>query len=192
MECEEFILPDWSPPDNPIQSERASSSLMGCEELIFPDWSPTDNPIQSERAKRASSSIMESEEFILPDWSPPDNPIQSERASSSLMECEKFILPDWSPPNNPARVLAAEGRRNPSDDNADDDDDGQQSLCWAFQFKEPPSSPSPLNQKLAETIQKRPLHSLLHSLLQLSKAIFADAARKHTTMVKCAVSMDDH
>ena len=59
------------------------------------------------------------------------------------------------------------------------------------EFKEPPSSPSPLNQKLAETIQKRPLHSLLHSLLQLSKAIFADAARKHTTMVKCAVSMDD-
>ena len=57
---------------------------------------------------------MESEEFILPDWSPPDNPIQSERASSSLMECEKFILPDWSPPNDPARVLAAEGRRNPS------------------------------------------------------------------------------
>ena len=47
---------------------------MGCEELIFPDWSPTDNPIQSERAKRASSSIMESEEFILPDWSQPDNP----------------------------------------------------------------------------------------------------------------------
>ena len=57
---------------------------------------------------------MESEEFILPDWSPPDNPIQSERASSSLMECEKFILPDWSPANDPARVLAAEGRRNPS------------------------------------------------------------------------------
>ena len=87
---------------------------MECEEFILPDWSPTDNPIQSERAKRASSSIMESEEFILPDWSPPDNPIQSERASSSLMECEKFILPDWSPPNDPARVLAAEGRRNPS------------------------------------------------------------------------------
>ena len=57
---------------------------------------------------------MECEEFILPDWSLPDNPIQSERASSSLMECEKFILPDWSPPNDPARVLAAEGRRNPS------------------------------------------------------------------------------
>ena len=30
------------------------------------------------------------------------------------MECEEFILPDWSPPNDPARVLAAEGRRNPS------------------------------------------------------------------------------
>ena len=66
---------------------------------------------------------MECEEFILPDWSPPDNPIQSERASSSLMECEKFILPDWSPPNDPTRVLAAEGRRNPSDDNENDDDD---------------------------------------------------------------------
>ena len=23
MECEELILPDWSPPDDPIQSERA-------------------------------------------------------------------------------------------------------------------------------------------------------------------------
>ena len=87
---------------------------MECEEFILPDWSPPDNPIQSERAKRASSSIMESEEFILPDWLPPENPIPSERASSSLMECEKFILPDWSPPNDPARVLAAEGRRNPS------------------------------------------------------------------------------
>ena len=93
MECEEFILPDWSPPDNPIQSERASSSLMECEEFILPDWSPPDNPIQSERAKRASSSIM---------------------------ECEKFILPDWSPPNDPARVLAAEGRRNPSVHKEDD------------------------------------------------------------------------
>ena len=64
--------------------------------------------------KRASSSIMECEVFILPDWSPPDNPIQSERASSSIMECEEFILPDWSPFDDPARVLAAEGRRNPS------------------------------------------------------------------------------
>ena len=62
---------------------------------------------------------MECEEFILPDWSPPDNPIQSERASSSLMECEKFILPDWSPSDDPARVLAAEGRRNPSNHNDD-------------------------------------------------------------------------
>ena len=25
MECEEFILSDWSPADNPIQSERANS-----------------------------------------------------------------------------------------------------------------------------------------------------------------------
>ena len=57
---------------------------------------------------------MECEVFILPDWSPPDNPIQSERASSSIMECEEFILPDWSPFDDPARVLAAEGRRNPS------------------------------------------------------------------------------
>ena len=64
---------------------------------------------------------MECEVFILPDWSPPDNPIQSERASSSIMECEEFILPDWSPFDDPARVLAAEGRRNPSDDNDDDD-----------------------------------------------------------------------
>ena len=47
---------------------------MECEEFIFSDWSPPDNPIQSERAKRASSSIMECEEFILPDWSPPDDP----------------------------------------------------------------------------------------------------------------------
>ena len=47
---------------------------MECEEFILPDWSPPDNPIQSKRAKRASSSIMEFEEFILPDWSPPDDP----------------------------------------------------------------------------------------------------------------------
>ena len=57
---------------------------------------------------------MECEEFILPDWSPHDNPIQSERANSWIMECEEFILPDWSPPDDPARVLAAEGRLNPS------------------------------------------------------------------------------
>ena len=77
MEWEEFILLDWSPSDNPVQSERAkraSSSIMECEEIILQDWSPPDIPIQSERAKRASSSIMECEEFILPDWSPPDDP----------------------------------------------------------------------------------------------------------------------
>ena len=34
------------------------------------------------------------------------------------MEWEEFILPDWSPSDDPARVLAAEGRRNPSGDNA--------------------------------------------------------------------------
>ena len=39
-----FILPDWSPPDNPIQSERASSSLMECEKFILPDWSPPNDP----------------------------------------------------------------------------------------------------------------------------------------------------
>ena len=83
-------------------------------EFFLPDWSPPDNPIQSERA---SSSIMECEEFILPDWSPPDIPIQSERASSSIMVCEEFILPDWSPFDDPARVLAAEARRNPSSSN---------------------------------------------------------------------------
>ena len=44
MECEEFIRSDWSPPDNRIQSERASSSIMECEEFILPDWSPPDNP----------------------------------------------------------------------------------------------------------------------------------------------------
>ena len=39
------------------------------------------------------------------------------------MECEEFILPDWSPSDDTARVLAAEGRRNPSDDNDDDNDE---------------------------------------------------------------------
>ena len=67
---------------------------MECEEFIFPDWSPPDNPIQSERAKRTSSSITECEEFMFPDWLPPDNPIQSKRANSLKMECEEFILPD--------------------------------------------------------------------------------------------------
>ena len=46
---------------------------MECEEFILPDWSPPDDPIQSERAKHANSSIMECEEFILSDWSPPDD-----------------------------------------------------------------------------------------------------------------------
>ena len=54
-----------------------------------------------------------------PDWSPPDNPIQSERASSSIIECEEFILPDWSPHDDPARVLAAEGRWNPTIHNSE-------------------------------------------------------------------------
>ena len=118
MECEEFLLSDWSPPDNRIQSERAkraNSWIMECEEFILPDWSPPDNPIQSERA---SSSLMGCEELIFLDWSPPDNPIQSEHASSSIMECEEFILPDWSPSDDPARVLAAEGSRNPSISNS--------------------------------------------------------------------------
>ena len=76
-------------------------------------WSPPDNPIQFERA---SSLIMEFEDFILPAGPPPDDPIQSERAkhaSSSIMECEEFILPDWSPPDDPARVLVAVGRLKP-------------------------------------------------------------------------------
>jgi hypothetical protein len=47
---------------------------MECEEFILLDWSPPDNPIQSERAKRSNSGIMKCEEFILPDWSPPDDP----------------------------------------------------------------------------------------------------------------------
>ena len=69
--------------------------------------------------KRANSWITECEEFILSDWSPPDNLIQSERANSWITECEEYILPDWSPPHDPARVLAAEGRRNPSNHNDD-------------------------------------------------------------------------
>ncbi len=76
-------------------------------------------------------STMKCEEFIFSDWSPPDNPIKSERAkraSSSIMECEEFILPDWSPPDDPARVLAAEGRRNPSICNH------KQCLCKIFQL----------------------------------------------------------
>ena len=48
MECEEFILPDWSSPDNPIKSERAkqhparpgrlwpSDDYDDCENLIMP------------------------------------------------------------------------------------------------------------------------------------------------------------
>ena len=95
MECEEFILPDWSPPDIPIQSERAkraSSSIMECGEFILPDWSPPDNPIQSERAKRASFSIMEREEFILPDWSPPDDPARGLAAAVTLVCVNNYLL----------------------------------------------------------------------------------------------------
>ena len=49
MECEEFILSDWSPPDNPSQSERANSWIMECEEFIPPDWSPPDDPARPRR-----------------------------------------------------------------------------------------------------------------------------------------------
>ena len=45
------------------------------------------------------------------------------------MKCEEFILPDWSPPNDPARVLAAEGRLIPSDDN--DEDRSEELLGWS-------------------------------------------------------------
>ena len=34
----------WSPSDNTIQSERANSWIMECEEFILPDWSPPDDP----------------------------------------------------------------------------------------------------------------------------------------------------
>ena len=71
MECEEFIFSDWSPPDNPIQSQRtkrANSSIMECEEFIFSGRSPPENTIPSKRAKHTNSWIMECEEFILPDW----------------------------------------------------------------------------------------------------------------------------
>ena len=47
---------------------------MECEEFILSDWSPPNNRIQSEYAKPANSWIMEREEFILPDWSLPDDP----------------------------------------------------------------------------------------------------------------------
>ena len=36
----------WSLTDTPIQSERAkraNSSIMECEEFILPDWSPPDD-----------------------------------------------------------------------------------------------------------------------------------------------------
>ena len=53
---------------HPVRARKAGEFLiMECEEFILPDWSPPDNPIQSERAKRANSSIMECEEFILSD-----------------------------------------------------------------------------------------------------------------------------
>ena len=72
---------------------------MECEEFNLPDWSPPDNPIQSERAKRASSSIMECEEFFLPDWSPPDDPayaLQGFRPKAGIVLCVTFLL-DFSP-----------------------------------------------------------------------------------------------
>ena len=55
MECKEFIFSDWSPPDNPIQSERASSSIKECEEFILPDWSPFDDP--ASRIKKLHFSL---------------------------------------------------------------------------------------------------------------------------------------
>ena len=40
--------------------------------------------------------------------------------SARITECEEIILPAWSPPDDPAKVLEAEGRLNPGDDNEDD------------------------------------------------------------------------
>ena len=42
-----LFLQVWSPPDNPIQSDcakHANSRIMECEEFILPDWSPPDDP----------------------------------------------------------------------------------------------------------------------------------------------------
>ena len=38
MECEEFILPDWSPPDDPARPGRLwpSDDYDDCENLIMP------------------------------------------------------------------------------------------------------------------------------------------------------------
>ena len=33
------------------------------------------------------------------------------------------VLSDWSPPDDPDQALPVEGRRGPSDDNDDDNDD---------------------------------------------------------------------
>ena len=48
----------WAPCDNPIQSERANSSIMECEEFILPDWSPPDNPARPCRPKAGYGLVM--------------------------------------------------------------------------------------------------------------------------------------
>ena len=101
MECEEFIFSDWSPPDNPIQSECANSWIMECEEFILPDWS---------RWRTGH----------LPEWSSPDDPAMVFAAVGRLNPIHYFFfkrnghLPDWSSPDDPARFLAAVGRLKPS------------------------------------------------------------------------------
>ena len=48
----------WSLPDNPIQSERANSWRMECEEIILPDWSPPEDPARPCRPMAGYGLVM--------------------------------------------------------------------------------------------------------------------------------------
>ena len=55
----------WSPPNNPIQSEcekHANSCIMQCEEFILPDWSPLttrqSHPVQAREARKFLNNGM--------------------------------------------------------------------------------------------------------------------------------------
>ena len=59
------------------KGKHASSSIMECEEFILPDWSPPDDPARVLAAKGRLKPIhkyFRKRNGHLPDWSSPDDP----------------------------------------------------------------------------------------------------------------------
>ena len=86
--------------------------ILSGGKLFWQVWSPPDNPIQSERAKHVNSWYQKKNEkrreilFI-------DSQIQSPKSGNDFIVPLNFDA-DWSSPDNPARYLSAKGRLKPS------------------------------------------------------------------------------